>query len=105
MNILNINQETAIDTKWEVLKGAIKTVTDSVIGKKKREQRNRGSMNRARKRLTEGKKQGLNCSTTLLIERKWWQTKNAKKKQIIYLDMKNGNIQKMYKKKPRLIID
>jgi len=36
MNNLNINQEETIDTKWKVLKDAIKTVTDTVIGKQKR---------------------------------------------------------------------
>ncbi|KAL4148920.1 hypothetical protein QTP88_003058 [Uroleucon formosanum] len=36
MNSLNINQEETIDTKWKVLKDAIKTFTDAVIGKQKR---------------------------------------------------------------------
>jgi len=33
---LNINQEETIDTKWKMLKDTIKTVTDIVIGKRKR---------------------------------------------------------------------
>jgi len=36
MNSLTINQEETIDTKWKMVKDAIKTVTDTVIGKQKR---------------------------------------------------------------------
>jgi len=36
MTSLNINQVETIDTKWKVLKDAIKTVTDIVMGKQKR---------------------------------------------------------------------
>lgn len=67
MNSLNINQEETIDIKWKVIMGAMKTLIDTVIGKQKR---NGGSIIPARKHLIEGKKPGLNCSTTPLIERR-----------------------------------
>jgi flagellar hook-basal body complex protein FliE len=63
MNILNKSQEKTINTKWNMIKTAIKTVTDTVKGKK-REQRNRGSTTPARKHLIEGMKPKINCSTT-----------------------------------------
>jgi hypothetical protein len=54
-----------------------------------------------RRHLTEGKKLDYNGSMTPSIERKKLLIKNAKKRQITYLDSKNVNSRKTYYGKPR----
>jgi len=95
MNSLNINQEETIDTKWKVLKNAIKTVTDTVKGKQNRTRKPwfNNYCQEAFNRRKEARTQLLNGPTN---REKAIVYKERQKKQIIHLDMKNGNIQKMY---------
>jgi hypothetical protein len=60
-----------------------------------------GSTLLVRRHLTEGKTLNYNGSMTPPIERRNLLIKNAKKMQIIYLDLKNVNSRKIYCGKPR----
>jgi hypothetical protein len=65
MNSLNMIQEETIYTKWNVVKDAIKTVTDTVIGKQKRTRKPwfNNSCKEAFSRRKEVKNQLLNDPT------------------------------------------
>ncbi|KAL5238721.1 hypothetical protein ACI65C_006131 [Semiaphis heraclei] len=96
MNSINVNQEETIDTKWKVIKDAIKTITDTVISKQKRTRKLwfNNSCQRAFNRRKEAMTQLINYPTNR--EKAMVYKKCQKEANNIYLDMKNGNIQKIY---------
>lgn len=95
MNSLNINQEKIIDAKWKAVKDAIKMAKITIMGKQKRTRKQwyNNSCKEIFNRRKEARTQLLNDPSN---RKKMMTYKKYQKEALIYLDMKNENIQKMY---------